>query len=192
MADTNAQNTTQVEQPTQQTEVKTFTEHLSSLERAKRDDARAVLTLGAKEAYNELELFGTEAGEYSETSPIQGQYWRFKFRGAICTVSPEFKKAYDDGTLLSITATPTVFEQKRPDPNVSGASKMVVGYGWSLSFSDLSKMKKAQSAIKAASDIELQMQIQEAKMKKKVEAFMAADLSSLITEEDMKQMLADA
>lgn len=167
-------------------------QQLSNLEQARQSDTRTTIMLKAKDAYNELELFGSEPGTYGENSTVQGEYWRFKFRGAICTVSPEFKKAYDDGTLLGLTATPTIFEQSRPDPNNAGKQMQVVGLGWSLSFSDLAKLKKAQTAMTAAATIEFEMMKQEKVAAKKLEMLEATDLSKLISDDEMKQLMMAA
>jgi len=181
MADTNTQTTEQVAQPMQQ--------EPSALERAKMADTRQVITLDAEAAYDELELFGTQPGEYREDSPVQGEYWRFKFRGAICTVSPEFKEAYDSGNLLSITASPTVFTVTKADPNNAGKKMEQVGYGYSLSYSDLAKKQKAQKAKLAAKELGLKAQVQELKMEKKLEAIKAADFKVVLTEDEMQELM---
>lgn len=164
---------------------------LSAMDKARAADTRAVITLNAQQAYDELELFGTEPGTYRDDSPVQGEFWRFKFRGAIVTVSPEFKQAYDDGTMISITATPTLFERTVADPNNAGANKQVILQGWSLSFTDITKREKAAKAITAASTINLKMQIQEMKMKKQVEMLEKTDISQFITEDDMAALLKE-
>lgn len=181
-----ADATTQTEpvQPTQQ--------NLTAIEKARLSDTRKTETLNAVQAYDELELFGTEPGEYRDDSPVQGEYWRFKFRGAIVVVSPEFKKAYDEGTMVGLTATPTVFEVKRADPNNAGQNMMAVGYGWSLSYSDVSKKEKAMKAMKSAADVEFNIKKNEALANKKLEAFMKADLSQFISEEEMLAMMKEA
>lgn len=179
MADTNPT----LEQPVQPTQ------ELTALERAKAADTRKTEILSAEQAYDELELFGTEPGEYGESSPVQGVYWRFKFRGAIVTVSPEFKEAYDNGGLLGITATPTVFEQDKADPNNAGKTRKVVGYGWSLGFSDLAKKQKAQKARMAMHELNLTSQLQEIKMEKKIEAVKAANFKVVIDDAEIQKML---
>lgn len=176
-------------QPIQpQTEPK---QELTALEKAQAADTRQVITLSAEQAYDELELFGTEPGTYRDDAPVQGEYWRFKFRGSIVTVSPEFKKAFDEGKLLGVTATPTIFERTVPDPNNAGMTKQIVGYGYSLAFSDLDKKQKAQKAIMAAKELGLKSQIQEVKMAKKLEYIKSDRFKIELTEEDMK-MLDDA
>jgi len=165
------------------------TQELSSLERAQAGDTRKIEVLDAKQAYNELELFGDTPGEYRPDSPVQGNYWRFKFRGAIVVVSDEFKKAYDNGTLLGLTASPTVFERTVPDPNNAGKNKQQITYGWSLSFSDVGKMEKAQRAIAAAGSVNLKMQLQEVKMKKQIEAISKTDFKDLITDDEIKELM---
>jgi len=167
-------------------------QQLSNLDKARAADTRTTIKLNAIQAYDELELFGTEAGTYSDNSSVQGEYWRFKFRGAICTVSTEFKKAYDEGTLLGLTATPTVFGQNRPDPNNAGKFLEIISLGWSLSFNDLAKLKKAQAAMAQASNVEFQIKKQEKIDAKKIEKLEAMDISELITDEEMKQLLSAA
>lgn len=171
----------QVVQPIQQT--------LSALELARQADTRQPITLNAMQAYAELEQFGTDASQYTRGA-LEGQdYFMFKFRGAICTVTTDFKKAFDEGALLGLTATPTVFEQSRPDPNNAGKQMQVISLGWSLSFSDLSKLKKAQAAMSAASTVQFEIMKQEKVAAKKLELLEATDLSNLISEEEMKQLM---
>jgi len=184
MADLTNTTVEQVAQPLQQ--------ELSALEKARAADTRQAITLNAIQAYDELEQFGSEASVYTRGNLEGQEYFTFKFRGAICTVTPEFKKAFDEGTLLGLTATPTVFAQDRPDPNNAGKTMQVIGYGWSLSFSDLSKRKKAQAALKAASNVEFEILKQQKIDTKKLELLEATDLSKLISDEDMKLLMADA
>lgn len=184
-ADTNTTQTVGAAQPMQQ-------EELSALEKARMADSRQIIELDAEKAYDELELFGSEPGMYRDDSPVQGEYWRFKFRGSIVTVSPEFKKAYDTGSMLSVTAVPTVFERTVPDPNNAGMTKQAIAYGWSLSFSDLEKKKKAQLAKQSVRELQLTNQLQELKMQKKLEAVKSADLSKLVIKDEELQEMLDA
>lgn len=195
MADTQPAEQQTVAQP-MQPEVPSME---SNLEKARRVDTRTTIVLNAVQAYDELEQFGTEAIKYTRGA-LEGQdYYQFKFRGSICIVTPEFKKAFDEGSLLGLTAVPTVFEQMRPDPNNAGKQMAVVSQGWSLSFTDLEKRKKAMVAQGKAKSLEiegkkgsLEMMIEEKKLDKQLEYIAAKDLTELISKEEMDQLMKSA
>lgn len=172
--------------------VQPIQQELSALDKARAADTRQPITLNVMEAYDQLEQFGTEASQYSKGA-LEGQdYYQFKFRGSICVVSPDFKKAFDEGTLLGLTAIPTVFPQNVADPNNAGKTKEIISIGWSLSFSDLTKRKKAQAAMKQASSVDFDILKQQKIDAKKLEMLEATDLSSLISEDEMKQLMMAA
>jgi hypothetical protein len=166
---------------------------LTALDKARLADTRTTIILDAEQALQELEPFGTEAGQYRDDSPIQGNFWRFRFRGAVVTVSEEFKKAYDAGTILSVSATPTLFERLVPDPMNEGSKKSVITPGWSLTFSDVEKMRTALNAKKLASDLRVSAQVQEKienlKVNHAMKMITAENIGEYISEDDIKQML---
>lgn len=200
MADT---TTTQAVQPIQQDQV-SLQEYIRTLEgvakeaEAERnkqvitgiDPNRQPVTLKGIEIIQQIDKFGDTPGEYSDSSPIQGEYYRFKFQGAIFTASPEFKDAFDAKELYSVRFTPTLFPRNVADPNNAGATKQVQGYGWSMDkATTLDDMAKARVNMQRSRDIEFGIMKDEALTEKKLELFKATDLSKLITEDDMKAMM---
>lgn len=166
----------------------------TAIERARLNDKREEITLDAEQAYQALEQFGDTPGEYSSTSSVQGIFWRFRFRGAVVTVSPAFKEAFDKGEILSVTATPTVGETMRPDPNNAGMKRPEIVLGWSLTYSGADKMEKAMNAKKLAATLKTKAKLQEMVEEQKIKAVLAKitpeKLTSLVTDEEVDAMLA--
>ncbi len=181
MADTNTTSTTA--EPLQHTEAKQ-PEIINGA-----DPNRNAVTLKGLDIKQQLSKFKEIA---SESEKI-GEYFQFKYGGAILTASPTFKKAFDDNQLYSVRLSPTLFGRTVPDPNNEGMSKVVQAQGWSLdAFMTIDDMKAAAENMKAARDIEFSILREDVLAEKKIEAFKAADLSKFITDADMEAMFAKA
>lgn len=193
--------TTAADAPTQQstpatevTNVKEPKTELSALEKAKMNDNREPINLDTEQLYQEFEQFGEEPGVYSETSSIQGQFWRYRFRGAVITASPEFKAALDAGTILSVVASPTVGERYVSDPNNAGKKLQQIVFGYSITFSGIEKMQKALNAKKLANEVrlsaEFQEKFQQAKTEKAIASLTPEKLKELIPQADIDALFA--
>jgi hypothetical protein len=166
-------------------------EQLSAIEKARQSDKRTKITLSTREVIEQMSQFGTEARQYKDTSPIQGEYYQFKFGGAILTAEPKFKEAFVKGEVVSATLTPTVFEQIKPDPNNAGATKPVVGFGWSLdSFTTVEQLSSVQDTMAKVAAIDLKIKLQAAKSNAAIASITPENINKFISDEEISKMLA--
>lgn len=171
-------------QPVQQPE-------LTALEKARAGDKRVAITLNTREVIEQMSMFGTEARQYKDTSPIQGNYYQFKFGGAILTASPEFKDAFEKGEIVSARLTPTVFPQNKPDPNNAGMTKEVIGFGWSLdSFTTVDQLNSVQGTMAKVAAIDLKIKLQQAKSNAAIASITPENIGKYITDDEISKMLA--
>jgi hypothetical protein len=182
--------TTVVEQPIQQSQIS----NAEALERAKANDTRMPIKLDSSELYNEFEQFGDEPRKYRDGAAVTGEYWMYRFRGAIVNMSPAFKDEFDKGTIQSIVATPTVGERAVSDPMNAGMMKQQIVYGYSITFSGAEALQKALNAKKAAQKLKIEMLVQEKTEAMRVDATIAAitpeKIAELVKPEDIDKILA--
>lgn len=198
---TQADNTTQTAAITQPVEQQSQAlnnepkDMAAELERARANDKRETVELGVDKLYKAFEQFG-DVRTYRDTSSVQGEYYMFKFKDSMVTVPPKFKQEFDNGSIQSVVATPTVNLRNVPDPVNAGMTKQELVWGYSITFSGAEALQKELNARKLAAalkkDILVQEKMQEAVLDATIKAMTPEKMAALVKTEDIDKLIAAA